>query len=167
MQKLEIYYIIEVLPPEWEFWATHQSPQPGCLALGGEDPRIFGFKDQQGLRAGSPQGLGEIFYSGRAHTRIRTCWDPAQSRDSTGDWVRLTSGSWSISWGVTVGYGSLEGQGHWWQRPQERVVCLSSPEGLHSGTKARRHLTACRLRHWDATKKRIWKRKHTCICFPG
>lgn len=65
---MENDYIIEVLPPEWEFWATHQSPHPGYLALGGEDPRIFGFKDQQGLTAGISKGLGETDSTLEGHT---------------------------------------------------------------------------------------------------
>ena len=38
-----------------EFWAPHQAPQPGDLALGRGATRAFGFEGQQALSAGAPQ----------------------------------------------------------------------------------------------------------------
>ena len=89
-------YQIVGWPTNWrttilqKFWFPHQAPQPRGLASG-ESPRIFGFEDQQGLTAGSPQdgAIRDSTLGGHTHDLTNTSTQ-GQSNDSIGAWTRLT-----------------------------------------------------------------------------
>ena len=112
--------------------SSSQASQPESLASGGRAPRALGFEGQQGLSAGGPQGWGkQRLYSWRVHKRFHVHWDPAQSSDSIGAWARPNCGSHRVSKGrggeTEVSCSSLQGQGHWWWRPQRILIGMSSP----------------------------------------
>ena len=71
--RLKNNYVTEVLPWEWEFWALWQAPQPGCLALGGEASRTFGFEGCRDLIAEAQLKIRGERYSilGRCTLRIK------------------------------------------------------------------------------------------------
>ena len=68
-----------------------------------------------------------------------------------GAWFRPTCWSWWVFWRGRGGFGSLWGQGHWWQTYQSVLIGVSVPGGCHFETKVWPHPTAYRLQCWDAS----------------
>ena len=51
------------------------------------------------MRAGDPQDRGkQRLHIWRAHTRFHVQWDPGQSNDSIGAWIRTIFRSFRVSW---------------------------------------------------------------------
>ena len=122
--KLENDYIKEVLPQEWEFWAPHQAPQSGCLALGGGERRAFVSEGQWGMIAGTLQDWGNRNSTLGGHAQGLTCTGTRGTiSDFIGAWVAPTCWSWRVTWGgrgwlwLTVGTRTLVaeilGSTHW------------------------------------------------------
>ena len=106
---------------------------------------------------------GKRLHSWRVHTSFHMHWDPGQSSNSIGVWVRTTCKSWGYPGEVGVGCSSLWGQGHWGQRPQGIFMGVSSPGGHHFGTETWSLPTTFRLLCWDAsgqTNNSVAKQPH-------
>ena len=167
--KLESNCITEVLPQEWEFWAPHQAPQPGGLAMGGGVPKESSFESQQGLTTKIPQDWGiQKLDSWRAYTGSCMHLDPGEkSGDFIRNWAWLTYQCLRVSceggWGSC---GSLWGQGHWRWWFQWVLIGVGPLGGQHFLTKTWPHPTACRLQCWDAsgqTTNRTWTQLHPSV----
>ena len=104
--RLENNYTTEVLPQEWKFWAPHQAPQPGGLAMGGGAPRESGFEGQQDVITGSPQDWGkQKLHSWRVHTRSGVHQDPRKKQwlhKSQGQTYLLVLEGLLQRWGVAM-----------------------------------------------------------------
>lgn len=96
--KLENNYITEVLPQEWEFWALHQTPQPGVQHQEEGPPEPLALKTrgawvQELQRTGGNSSLWKV------HTRFHVHWDPGQNSESIEAWARPMAGIGGNLWG--------------------------------------------------------------------